>query len=110
MSDGLSQAEGATGTTTMKIDETLKPKELLATSMTLEEADEWFRSYKAFLKHNERALTKLDVQVHRALLNKSIEAKLSSALRALPVVQARNLRFRSSHEILILHVEKHYPS
>ena len=62
LSDGLSQAEGATSTTTMKIDETLKPKELLATSMTLEEADEWFRSYKAFLKHNERALTKLDVQ------------------------------------------------
>ena len=83
LSDGLSQAVGATGTTTMKIDETLKPKELLATSMTL---DEWFRSYKAFLKHNERALTKLDVQVHRALLNKSIEAKLSSALRALPGV------------------------
>ena len=86
LSDGASQAEGATSTTIMKIDETIKPKELLATSMTLEEADEWFRSYKAFLKHNKRALTKLDIQVHRALLNKSIEAKLSLALRALPDV------------------------
>ena len=86
LSDGAPQAEGATGATNIKIDETLKPKELLATSMTLEEADEWFRGYKAFLKHNERALRKLDVQVNRALLNKSIEAKLSSALRALPGV------------------------
>ena len=86
LSDGAPQAEGATGATNIKIDETLKPKELLATSMTLEEADEWFRGYKAFLKHNERALKKLDVQVNQALLNKSIEAKLSSALRALPGV------------------------
>ena len=64
LSDGAPQAEGATGATNIKIDETLKPKELLATSMTLEEADEWFRGYKAFLKHNERALKKLDVQVN----------------------------------------------
>ena len=48
-----------TGQITTKIDELLKPKELLLTAMTLEEADEWFKS--------------------RALLNKSIEAKLSSA-------------------------------
>lgn len=86
MSDGASQAKGATSTTSIKIDETLNLKELLTTSMTLEEADEWFRGYKAFLKHNEHALTKLDVQVHCALLNKSIEAKLSLALRALPDV------------------------
>ena len=48
LSDGASQAEGATSTTNIKIDETVNPRELLATSMTLEEADEWFRGYKAF--------------------------------------------------------------
>ena len=33
------------GTTSVKIDELLKPKELLLLSMTLEEADEWFRNF-----------------------------------------------------------------
>ena len=41
------------GTTSVKINELLKPKELLLLSMTLEEADEWFRNFRAFLKHNE---------------------------------------------------------
>ena len=72
----------ATGQITTKIDELLKPKELLLTAMTLEEADEWFKGYKAFTKHNERVLANKDVSVSRALLKKSIEAKLSSALRA----------------------------
>ena len=53
-------------------------------SKTLEEANEWFRGYETFLKHNERALWKHDVQVNQALLNKSIISKLSLALRALP--------------------------
>ena len=66
----------------MKIDQLLKPKELLLLSMTLEEADQWFRNFRAFLKHNERALANQDISVSRALLNKSIEAKLSSTLRA----------------------------
>ena len=70
------------GTASVKIDELLKPKELLLLSMTFEEADEWFRNFQAFLKHNERALANQDISVIRALLNKSIEAKLSSILRA----------------------------
>ena len=33
------------GTTSVKIDELLKPKELLLLSMTLEDADEWFHNF-----------------------------------------------------------------
>ena len=79
------------GTTSVKIDELLQPKELLLLSMTLEEADQWFRNFRAFLKHNERALANQDISVIRALLNKSIEAKLSSTLRAHPDVEVTTL-------------------
>ena len=79
---GATPQQGAVGHVAPKIDEMLKPKEPLLLSMSLEEADEWFTGYKAFFKHNERALANQDVSVSRALLNKSIEAKLSSALRA----------------------------
>ena len=72
----------------LKIDDILKPKDLLMRSMTLEEADEWFESYRAFLAHNEKVLVKQDIKVNRALLNKSIEAALASALRAHPDVVA----------------------
>ena len=66
----------------------LKPKELMMCSMTLEEADEWFESYRAFLAHNERTLARQDIKVSRALLNKSIEAGLASSLRAHPDIRA----------------------
>ena len=55
--------------------------------MTLEEANEWFRNFRVFLKHNEQALANQDISVIRALLNKSIEAKMSSTLRAHPDVE-----------------------
>ena len=80
--DSTPQTEGgATGSINVKIDELLKPKELLTAEMSLEEADEWFACYKAFLKYNERALNKLDISVKRALLNKYLDTKMSSALR-----------------------------
>ena len=47
----------------IKIDDMLKPKELLMRSMSLEEADEWFESYRAFLAHNEKALSRQDIKV-----------------------------------------------
>ena len=67
--------------TTAKIDELLKPKELLSSEMTLEEADQWFESYKAFISYNKRSMTKMDISVKRALLNKCLDTKLVSALR-----------------------------
>ena len=73
-----------TGGSSVKIDDMLKPKELLLRSMTLEEADQC----RAFLKHNEKALSRQDISVIRALLNNSIEAGLSSALRADAKIQA----------------------
>ena len=76
------------GESSIKIDEMLKPKELLLRSMTLEEADQWFTNLRAFLKHNEKALSRQDISVIRALLNNSIEAGLSSALRADTKIQA----------------------
>ena len=49
--------------------------------MTLEEADQWFESYKAFISYNKRSMTKMDISVKRALLNKCLDTKLVSALR-----------------------------
>ena len=72
----------------LKIDDMLKPKDLLMRSMSLEEADEWFESYRAFLAHNQKALDRQDIRVSRALLNKSIEAALASSLRAHPDIGA----------------------
>ena len=65
----------------MKIDEMLKPKELLSSEMTLEEADQWFESYKAFISFNKRSMVKLEISVRRALLNKCLDSKMVSALR-----------------------------
>ena len=65
----------------MKIDEMLKPKELLSSEMTLEEADQWFDSYKAFISFNKRSMVKLEISVRRALLNKCLDSKMVSALR-----------------------------
>ena len=56
--------------------------------MTLEKANEWFRNFGASLKHNEQAPANQDSSVIRALLNKSIKAKLSSTLRTHPDVEA----------------------
>ena len=67
--------------TSAKIDELLKPKELLSSEMTLEEADQWFESYKAFFSYGKRSMTKMDISVQRALLNKCLDTKLVSALR-----------------------------
>ena len=80
--------QNAAGGASLKIDDMLKPKELLMRSMSLEEADEWFESYRAFLAHNEKVLARQDIKVSRALLNKSIEAALASSLRAHPNVAA----------------------
>ena len=38
-------SQGQSGHVTTKIDELLKPKEQLLVAMTLEEADEWFKTY-----------------------------------------------------------------
>ena len=80
----LNTADG----TSIKIDEMLKPKELLLRSMTLEESNQWFTNFRAFLKHNEKALSRQDISVSRALLNNSIEAGLFSVLRADSKIQA----------------------
>ena len=66
---------------TAKIDKLLKPKELLISEMALEEADQWFESYKAFISYNKRSMTKMDISVKRALLNKCLDTKLVSAHR-----------------------------
>ena len=66
---------------TAKIDELLKPKELLSSEMTLEEDDQWFESYKAFISYNKRSMTKMDISIKRALLSKCLDTKLVSALR-----------------------------
>ena len=76
---GIAQPEAAGGA--MKIDEILKPQELLSSEMTLEEADQWFESYKAFISFNKRSMNRLEISVRRALLNKCLDPKMVSTLR-----------------------------
>ena len=49
--------------------------------MTLEEADQWFESYKAFINFNKRSMIRLEISVRRVLLNKCLDSKMVSALR-----------------------------
>ena len=49
--------------------------------MTLEETNQWFESYKAFMSYNKQSITKMDISVKRALLNKCLGTKLVSTLR-----------------------------
>ena len=67
---GESNAATQEAISAAKIDELLKPKELLSSEMTNEEADQWFESYKAFMSYNKQSMTKMDISVKRALLNK----------------------------------------
>ena len=77
---GGSAAEGST-VASMKVDDLLKPKELLSSDMTLEEADQWFETYRTFINHNEKCMSKMDASVKRAILNGCLDAKMTSALR-----------------------------
>ena len=50
---GEASASTQEAITTAKINELLKPKELLGSEMTLVDADQWFESYKAFMSYNK---------------------------------------------------------
>ena len=65
-----------------KIVDTLKPKEALSEEMNLEEANQWFKSYRAHLAYNKGTLDKQDIQVQRAMLEVDLDPKMASALRS----------------------------
>ena len=73
--EGTSNSTG--GSETIKIDDLLKPKELLSSEMNLEEADQWFDSYRAFISYNKCNMDKLEISVRRQLLNKCLDLKRS---------------------------------
>ena len=54
---------------TVKIKETLKPRELLSADMNLEEANLWFDAYQAHIGFNKTNMAKLEIKVRRAMLN-----------------------------------------
>ena len=60
--EGVPTGSGG-GSGAIKIDEILKPKELLSSEMNLEEADQWFDSYRAYISFNKRNMTKLEISV-----------------------------------------------
>ena len=64
---GESNAATQEAISAAKIDELLKPKELLSSEMTNEEADQWFESYKAFISYNKQSMTKMDISVKREM-------------------------------------------
>ena len=81
----ISEKSAPTGTSSTgntKIDDTLKPRQELLRSFTLEEANVWFDGFTAYLNHNEKALQKLPPSVRQQILNNSIEAALANALQA----------------------------
>ena len=65
-----------------KIVDTLKPKEPLSEEMNLEEANQWFKSYRAHLAYNKGTLERQDIQVQRAMLEVDLDPKMASALRS----------------------------
>ena len=77
--EGTSNSAG--NSSTIKIDDILKPKELLSSEMNLEEADQWFDTYRAFISFNKRNMAKLEISVRRQILNKCLDPKMVSALR-----------------------------
>ena len=65
-----------------KIINTLKPKSPLNEEMTLEEAQLWFKNYRAHLTYNKDALAKQEIQVQRAMLDVDLDPRMASALRS----------------------------
>ena len=65
-----------------KILDTLKPKEPLSKEMNLEEANQWFKSYKAHLTYNSSTLVIQPISVQRAMLEVDLNLKMASALRS----------------------------
>ena len=65
-----------------KIVDTLKPRCTLNEEMTLEEAQLWFKNYKAHLAYNKDALAKQEIQVQRAMLDVDLDPRMASALRS----------------------------
>ena len=62
--------------------DTLKPKNPLNEEMTLEEAQLWFKNYRAHLAYNKDALAKQEIQVQRAMLDVDLDPRMASALRS----------------------------
>ena len=80
-----------------KIDDTLRPRDTLVRSFTLEESNLWFQCFTAYFEHNARALNGQSLAVQRQLLDNCNEAGLASALQTddkvkvdTPIVGAEN--------------------
>ena len=65
----------ATSSGPPKIVDTLKPKSPLNEEMTLEEAQLWFKNYRAHLAYNKDALVQQEIQVQRAMLDVDLDPK-----------------------------------
>ena len=65
-----------------KIDNTLKPKAKLTNDMSLLEATEWIKEYRAFMAHNATNLEHHEAKVPRELLEGNIDPVMKLKLRA----------------------------
>ena len=65
-----------------KIDDTLKPKGKLNNDMTLLEATEWIKEYRAFMAHNAINLEHHEAKVPRELLEVNIDPAMKLKLRS----------------------------
>ena len=72
----------------VKIEDTLKPRELLSADMNLEEANLWFDAYRAHIGFNRNNMAKLDIKVRRAMLNACLDPKMASSLRTNSKIEA----------------------
>ena len=76
----------ATGASSSKIDDTLKPKETLMRSMNLEEFNVWSDRFDAYYKQNEKILTSKNMSVRREVFFNCMEASLVQELRTDPTI------------------------
>ena len=65
-----------------KIDDTLKPKGKLTNEMSLLEATEWIKEYRAFMAHNATNLEHQEAKVPRELLEVNIDPTMKLKLRS----------------------------
>ena len=66
-----------------RIVEDLKPKEVLASSASIERFRHWRRQYEAIYDQNETSFDKQGIKVARAYLNGAIDAKMAARLATL---------------------------
>ena len=90
MKEDIPPADAPLGTTGKhdRLDNTLRPKERLSRTMSLEEATKWLKNFESYLNWNKLVIAKRSVSSLRDLLESSLDAGLVSKLQTDETVTA----------------------